>query len=181
MVEVVSDLGELLAQVATADGLFSLPIPVGEKWWFRAHHPHYIMSIVPMSLSTWQPAKRLDIALSRLAVGSSLVLKNLRFESGSSLLSDGFQPDLDPIIEALRNQPDLRVRIVGHTDNTGNPKSNLHLSEARAQAVLEYFANAGLSRERFETEGRGETEPLMSNDTPEGKAANRRTELIVLD
>ena len=181
MVEVVSDLGELLAQVATADGLFSLPIPVGEKWWFRAHHPHYIMSIVPMSLSTWQPAKRLDIALSRLAVGSSLVLKNLRFESGSSLLSDGFQPDLDPIIEALRNQPDLRVRIVGHTDNTGNPKSNLQLSEARAQAVLEYFANAGLSRERFETEGRGQTEPLMSNDTAEGKAANRRTELIVLD
>lgn len=181
MVEVLDDAGEVLAQIRTPDGHFSLPVPIGERWWFRASHRAYIMAIEPLEMAAWQPEEIVEIALTRFAPGASVMLKNLRFDSGSAQLMEGFQPDLAPVIEALANNPELRIRIVGHTDNTGDAADNMLLSKRRAEAVRQYLVDAGLAQERFDVKGEGSASPIATNDTEEGRALNRRTELIVLD
>lgn len=180
-VEVLDDAGHVLAQIQTPDGHFALPIPIGERWWFRASHRHYIMAIEPMEIESWRPEEIVEIGLTRLAPGAQITLKNLRFESGSARLMAGFQPDLAPVIDALEDNPDLRIRIVGHTDNTGDAEDNLVLSKNRAEAVFNHFVAAGLSADRFDTEGLGATQPIATNDNEAGRALNRRTELIVLE
>jgi outer membrane protein OmpA-like peptidoglycan-associated protein/Tfp pilus assembly protein PilF len=181
LVEVLDDAGRVLAQIQSPDGHFALPIPIGERWWFRASHRHYIMAIESMTMDARQPEEVVEIVLTRLAPGAQITLKNLRFESGSARLMAGFQPDLDPVLDALRDSPDLRILIVGHTDNTGDAADNLILSQNRAAAVLNHFVAAGLAPDRFETQGLGATSPIASNDTEAGRALNRRTELIVLE
>ena len=179
-VEMLDDAGVVLAQLDAAGGAFSVPVPSGTKWWFRAHHPGYLVSIEAFEATDWKPIQPVEIVLDRLEPGRTIVLKHLRFASGSSALEAGFQPDLDQYITAFTTSPDLRVAIIGHTDNSGNRSENLKLSQARAQAVFDYFVAAGLDAERFTVTGRGDTEPIADNETAEGRALNRRTELVLI-
>jgi outer membrane protein OmpA-like peptidoglycan-associated protein len=74
----------------------------------------------------------------------------------------------------------MRIRIEGHTDSDGDEAANLKLSQARALSVKTYLESKGIAAPRIESEGYGETQPLESNATPEGKAKNRRTVFRVL-
>ncbi len=89
-------------------------------------------------------------------------------------------PALDKVSEVLKMNPDLRIRIDGHTDSTGTEDFNQTLSENRAAAVRDYLEDAGIESGRLETRGFGTSAPVDSNDTPEGKARNRRCQLTVL-
>jgi len=75
-----------------------------------------------------------------------------------------------------------KLKIVGHTDNVGDAGSNLTLSKGRANSVVEYLVNRGISRNRFQlVDGKGDTAPIATNATPAGKAKNRRVEITLLD
>src|SRR5690606_39121260 len=83
--------------------------------------------------------------------------------------------------EMLKAHADLRIRIEGHTDNVGNPDFNQKLSERRATAVKTFLEKEyGIDGSRLEAQGFGDTRPVASNDTPEGRQANRRAELVKL-
>lgn len=179
-VEMLDDGGEVLAQLDAVGGAFTVPVPLGGKWWFRARHPWYLVSVQAFESSNWKSTEPLEIALDRLEPGRTIVLNHLRFASGSSTLEAGFQPDLDLYISAFSASPELKVAIVGHTDNSGNKAENLKLSEARAQAVFDYFVAAGLDPARLTVSGMGDAEPVADNDTAEGRALNRRTELVLM-
>jgi type VI secretion system protein ImpK len=106
------------------------------------------------------------------------------FASGSAALDPRFLPLMNRIGEALRDEPGS-VQILGHSDNqpikTARFPSNFHLSAARAQAALDVIAAAtGGDRSRFSSEGRGESEPVAANATPEGREENRRIEVVVV-
>ncbi len=78
----------------------------------------------------------------------------------------------------LLQNPDLKVKIQGHTDNLGEAEYNLTLSEKRANTVFQYLQLFGITTERLQAKGYGETQPVSSNDTEEGRAKNRRVELV---
>ncbi len=78
----------------------------------------------------------------------------------------------------LKQNPDIKYEIDGHTDNTGNSKHNLELSQQRADAVMSQLVSMGIDSSRLTTKGYGDTEPISDNSTPEGKANNRRVEFI---
>jgi OOP family OmpA-OmpF porin len=80
----------------------------------------------------------------------------------------------------LTSNPDARVAIEGHTDAQGDEASNLALSESRAEAVRDYLVSQGIAADRLETAGFGESRPIASNDTAEGRAENRRIEFRLL-
>jgi outer membrane protein OmpA-like peptidoglycan-associated protein len=80
----------------------------------------------------------------------------------------------------LQENPTLRVEIAGHTDSDGSELYNLRLSQARAQAVVDYLVSRGISPDRLVARGYGESRPVAPNDTPENKQKNRRTELKIL-
>ncbi len=86
---------------------------------------------------------------------------------------------LDEVAQALREHPDLMVDIEGHTDDVGNDKSNMRLSQARADAVKKYLVGKGISPARMRAIGYGEDRPIDDNSTPEGQAVNRRVEFVI--
>ncbi|MFK8054687.1 MAG: OmpA family protein [Saprospiraceae bacterium] len=107
-------------------------------------------------------------------------LRNISYKTGSANLTDVSSYELSNVVEILKLYPNIRVEIAGHTDNTGDPQSNMALSEARAMSVSNYLTTNGISSGRFTAvKGYGQTREATSNETPEGRAENRRTEFIV--
>jgi OOP family OmpA-OmpF porin len=109
-----------------------------------------------------------------------LVLEGILFETGSATLEAESGPRLDLVVEYMTHRPSVRVRIAGHTDNVGVPARNLALSEDRAEAVRDYLVAHGIDASRVEAVGYGDSEPVASNDTEEGRRENRRIEAIEL-
>jgi outer membrane protein OmpA-like peptidoglycan-associated protein len=90
------------------------------------------------------------------------------------------EPVLDRLANLLQDRPEIRIEIHGHTDNTGTPAQNQVLSEARARAVIVSLITRGISAERLSSEGFGESKPIASNKTEEGRAQNRRVEIKII-
>ena len=98
----------------------------------------------------------------------------LRFNTNSATLSTDSQEQLGNIAAILKAYPNLRVKIGGYTDNTGDPGANLRLSQLRAESVRQQLASSGIAAERLEAEGYGDQHPVADNSTEEGRARNRR-------
>jgi outer membrane protein OmpA-like peptidoglycan-associated protein len=113
---------------------------------------------------------------------STIELNSLSlFRSGSAVLNPGSNRALIAALEMIKAHPDKRVLVAGHTDSIGRPRSNLRLSEARAASVRDWLADAaGLPVTHFAIQGYGDTRPKTSNDTEEGRAANRRVEITLV-
>lgn len=104
---------------------------------------------------------------------------DISFATGSAALQPQLRTVLQQFAEGLRANPGTLVRVVGHTDNVGSDASNNTLSIARADTVRDFLEDRGVSRSRIETVGRGEREPIASNDTVDGRAKNRRVEIFL--
>ena len=114
--------------------------------------------------------------------GSSLVVtlpQDILFAVDSTTLTGALQNDLTSVAASLNRYPDTTVNVIGHTDNTGAAAYNQDLSQRRAQAVSSVLINAGVAPQRVRSIGRGEDAPVASNQTPEGRAQNRRVEIII--
>lgn len=117
----------------------------------------------------------------RLAQDGHVVLAALYFESGTSALGPGPFAVLEELAEVLRAQPDLRIALVGHTDNVGSLEGNIALSISRARAVRERLVSEyGIAAVRLEAQGMGYLAPYTTNATEAGREANRRVEAVVL-
>ncbi|GMV38540.1 MAG: hypothetical protein AMXMBFR64_02560 [Myxococcales bacterium] len=101
------------------------------------------------------------------------------FDTGKTQLRPSAFDKLDRVSDLLRSVPDRNVVVEGHTDNQGPDERNLQLSIARAQAVKEYLVGKGVPASRVDTKGYGEGRPAASNDTPTGRAENRRVDIVV--
>jgi OOP family OmpA-OmpF porin len=90
------------------------------------------------------------------------------------------EEELNGLANYLERHPEIRIKIVGHTDSVGKDEANQKLSEGRAEAVMKDLIRRGIDPSRLEAEGRGETEPIDTNDTEEGRQNNRRVEIHIL-
>lgn len=104
---------------------------------------------------------------------------NIYFETGSAVIKKESFPDLDKLAEILKKHPEVQATVEGHTDNTGNAENNMKLSEARAAAVKQYLIDKGEPADHITSKGFGITRPIATNDTPEGRAKNRRVAITV--
>jgi outer membrane protein OmpA-like peptidoglycan-associated protein len=105
-----------------------------------------------------------------------LILR-VQFETDSTIILPLSRPVLDTVAAAIIATPNSRWDVVGHTDNVGDHAHNQRLSQGRAQAVVDYLVSRGVNRDILEATGYGEDRPVVSNDTPEGRAQNRRVQL----
>jgi outer membrane protein OmpA-like peptidoglycan-associated protein len=116
--------------------------------------------------------------------GGSAILVNLpdgvTFDVDSATLKPQFQTTLNEIATSLNTYPDSLIDVYGHTDSTGSDQYNQALSERRAASVANYLTMRGVSAARVRSMGMGETMPIASNDTPEGRALNRRVEIKII-
>jgi hypothetical protein len=105
-------------------------------------------------------------------------IHGLRFDISTSTLQTGAEPLLDDIATALKNFPEWGLRIVGHTDSSGNPETNESLSLARAETIKAGLVERGVDASRLLAGGAGQNKPIASNETGAGRAFNRRVELV---
>ena len=125
--------------------------------------------------------KKLEVkVISYLKEGSKIPLYNITFAYNSAELNDVAQQELDRVITLLIDYPNARLEVAAHTDSQGADANNFKLSQKRAQAVFDYLVTKGVNKNRLITKGYGSSKPIASNDTEEGRAKNRRFELIVL-
>ncbi|KUR76091.1 OmpA family protein [Novosphingobium sp. FSW06-99] len=102
------------------------------------------------------------------------------FDTDSTLIKPGFRDTLDTVAASLNKFPNSLIDVYGHTDSTGSDAYNQTLSENRARVVADYLVSKGVSQARIRSTGFGKTQPVASNDTPEGRAANRRVEIKIV-
>jgi OmpA-OmpF porin, OOP family len=102
----------------------------------------------------------------------------INFDTGKSVLKADGEATVKEIVAMLKGAPDLKISIEGHTDNVGTAASNQKLSESRAKAVMDAIAKGGVAQTRLASKGLGQTAPIADNRTDEGKAKNRRVELV---
>ncbi|MBX2969769.1 MAG: OmpA family protein [Cyclobacteriaceae bacterium] len=121
----------------------------------------------------------LNFELEKAEKGSSVVLRNIFFDTDKYDLKDKSITELQKIIRFLNENPAVRVEIGGHTDNVGTPTYNQQLSEKRALSVYNYLVNNGIKKEKLSWKGYGQSSPKASNETDPGRQENRRIEFQI--
>ncbi len=116
-----------------------------------------------------------------MKLGSKIILNNVFYETGSSELTDKSNIELKNLYYLLDNYKDIKIKIIGHTDDVGKAESNQILSESRAKSVVTYLTNKGIERSRLSSVGLGETLPIATNETKNGTEMNRRTEFEITE
>lgn len=107
----------------------------------------------------------------------SVNLPNVQFKTNDVELLEGSYKDIDALIEYLKKNNQIEAEIMGHTDNVGDPNSNIDLSQRRAEKIRDYMVSKGISGAKVKAIGKGDTEPKTSNETAEGRMLNRRVEV----
>ncbi len=114
----------------------------------------------------------------RFLQDGKIVSNGIRFDVGKASLRPESMGVLNEIYAMLKDHPEVKVSVEGHTDSDGDPDMNMKLSEDRAKTVMDQLVSMGIDKDRLSYKGFGESEPIASNDTPEGKASNRRVEFV---
>jgi outer membrane protein OmpA-like peptidoglycan-associated protein len=122
-----------------------------------------------------------NLQLRQTESGVVVTLGDVLFQSGETSLREEAMASLVEVVDLLQSEPDKFIRIEGHTDSTGDAETNLEISARRANSVLEALVSLGVDSNRFTTAGMGEDFPIASNETEEGRAQNRRVDVILLD
>lgn len=142
-----------------------------------AYQTRYISRIDPR----YSAPVKIDMELEPIEVGKSYRLDDVYFDFNSFELTQEGKAVIDELYQFLVDNPEIEIIIQGHTDDIGNDEDNLILSENRSKAVYDYLSVKGIDRQRIDYKGFGESMPVASNQTEEGRALNRRTEFVVVE
>lgn len=123
---------------------------------------------------------QLIVRLKPVKDGSTMSLNNIFFDTNSAALKPESKTELNKLVSFIKSNAIVKLEIGGHTDNVGDDKANMILSDKRAKSVCDYLITSGIEASRLVSKGYGETKPVAENTTEEGKAKNRRTEITIL-
>lgn len=174
-----TDAGEARSDPASGD--YRIALPVGSNYGYHAAAKGYLSVNENLELLTateYREVKR-DLFLVPLAVGESIQLKNVFFVQSKATLKPESYPELDRLVEILKENITIEIELQGHTDKLGNAQANLVLSEQRVNAVKAYLVEKGISAPRITGKGFGGSRPVAPSDTEEHRQMNRRVEFKI--
>jgi len=177
--------GKVVSQSTSApiDGTFLVCLPVNKNYALNVSKNGYLFYSDNFSLknvnATYEHPFLKNVPLQHIDTGASIVLNNIFFETNKYDLKPESEVELGKLISFLKNNPSVKIEISGHTDNQGTPQSNILLSENRAKAVYDYLVAHSIDATRLSYKGYGQTKPIATNETPEGRQQNRRTEMKI--
>ena len=167
----------------SATGKYLVVLPAGKTYSVSANKEGFFFHselFDILSTSKFQTIKK-DIELKPIEKGAKIVLNNIFFETGKATITSQSSLELEKAIDLMKANPTMIIEVGGHTDNVGDDAFNMKLSHDRAKSVREYIVNGGLASDRIQAKGYGESNPIATNDTEDGKKSNRRTEFIILE
>src|SRR5699024_5542471 len=176
-------LGKELTDIKSdKKGDFLVTLPVGKDYALNVSKKGFLFYSNHFSLSDsskWQ-SYTVRIPLQPIAKDAHIILENVFFDLDKYRLRSGSFIELNKVVHLLKENPDMRIQINGYTDSTGSADRNLTLSQNRAEAVVKYLMSKGIDKQRLHAKGFGAKNPIAPNNTSEGRAKNRRTELKIL-
>jgi len=165
------------------DGSYRVRLPGKKSYMVDVRGAGFLSDMKRVNIaSTYaEESYNLDVTLIKVKVGKKVVLNNILFQTGKSILTTTSYAELDRLYNILIDNPQMKIEISGHTDKTGSEPVNFKLSEARAKAVVDYLLKKGIDVSRLEFRGFGSLQPIADNATPEGRTKNRRVEFKILE
>jgi len=165
------------------DGFYKVIIPAGADYNLTAYAKNFSFHserfVVP-SEQAYQEIEK-NILLTPPEIGAVIVLHNVYFDFDRSVLRPESKAELENLVRYLNENPTMKIEIRGHTDSKGSDEYNIRLSRARAKSVVDYLTEvAGISKDRLQSIGYGESMPIASNDIDEGRQLNRRVEFKII-
>ena len=174
---------QLISKLQTdEDGNYLTTLPVGANYLFNVNRKGYLFYSDNFSLNN-NPSDSVyikDIALQPIIAGAAIILKNIFFDTKEFILKKESLTELDKIVALMNDNPNVKIQIIGHTDNVGAANDNLLLSNNRAKTVVNYLRSKGVNAGRLSAKGFGAAKPIADNNTENGRAMNRRTEMSVV-
>ncbi len=165
------------------NGKYMVSLPAGKNYAIHVEKDGYLFHSenfnIPDSAAYQEVTK--NIELKKIEIGKSIVLKNIFFDLDKATLRDASKAELERLIKMLEKHSGIKIEISGHTDSQGSKAYNQDLSQRRAKSVVDHLVEHGISKDRLEAKGYGETKPIATNDTEEGRQKNRRTEFKVIE
>ncbi|WP_375415873.1 OmpA family protein [uncultured Hymenobacter sp.] len=184
-IDVIDNLrGESIAtfQANGVSGRYLVSLPSGINYGIVVRQDGYLFHSENFDLpaaATYAEVVK-DVQLKKLEVGTTIVLRNIFFDTGKATLRPESTAELSRLLKLLEEQPALKLEMAGHTDNVGTAATNRDLSQRRAQAVVAYLVGKGVSGERLTAAGYGDTKPVLPNTNKVNRQLNRRTEFKVV-
>ena len=165
-------------------GKFSFRLPVGDKYeiyilGFKDSTLNENVLTIPPTTGNAYYKNPFVVDIQHLPA-KSFILEDCNFETGKADLKEESYKVIDELVAYLNRKDDEKIELGGHTDNVGKPAKNLILSEARAKTVMAYLLMKGIDPNRVTAKGYGLSVPIASNKTVDGRAQNRRTEVMIL-
>ena len=163
-------------------GMFLVPLKINMKYALTIDKDGYLFYTEFYNMPAIQRDRPIEliIDLEKIELGNSVVLKNIFFDTDKSDIKDESKQELEKLIDFLSENNSIRIEISGHTDNVGDSKHNMVLSENRAKSVCDFLTNNGIEKSRLTYKGFGDTQPIKQNNTDENRAKNRRTEFKII-
>ncbi|MDY0150702.1 MAG: OmpA family protein [Candidatus Cloacimonas sp.] len=162
------------------DGLYTVTLPRLDTFTYRVAKANYMQISGELAVPAEEHDVVKDFRLLRLEEEAIFQLDNVQFEFAKAILTPASIKILEPVLQTMKANESLEIELSGHTDTVGSRDINMRLSDARAKAVGTYLTDNGIDAKRVTTKGYGFDKPIAKNDTPEGRAKNRRTELKIL-
>ncbi len=156
-------------------GIFNTDLPAGKyhavinKQGYLPYEEDVVFSLEALAFYI-QPVKK----------GNTYVIRNLYFDTNLTTIQERSEESLNELFTFLNENKEVRIKLIGHTDSVGKDEDNQVLSEGRAASVRQAMIDRGIDEDRIEAEGRGESEPIDTNDTEEGRQRNRRVMVEIL-
>ena len=163
-------------------GKYLTSLPAGKNYGIAVKKEGYLFHSENFNVADSSAFQEIvkDIALKKIEVGSTIVLKNIFYDFDKATLRPESTNELERLLKLLNEMPNLKIEISSHTDSKGANDYNFKLSDNRAKSVVDYLISKGISSERLVYKGYGEEKPISTNDTDEGRQLNRRTEFKIL-
>lgn len=165
-----------------ATGKYLVTLPSGKNYGIAVQREGYLFHSENFNLpadADYQEITK-DIPLKKIEIGNAIVLKNIFFDFDKATLRPESFNELDRLVQLLTENPTIKVEISAHTDSKGSDDYNMKLSQRRAESVVNYLISKGITSDRLVAKGYGETKPIDTNDTEEGRQNNRRVEFKIL-
>lgn len=162
------------------DSTFSFPIFGTAKYQITAEAQGYNPKTVIVDPKDVDAERKVLRDITLTPKGQTIILNHLIFAQGKAVIDPKSYAELDEVVQMMKENEKIEIRLEGHTDNVGSPKANLDLSQKRVDAVKKYLVEKGISKGRIGTKAFGGSQPLKNEQTPEAKAMNRRVEMRIL-
>jgi outer membrane protein OmpA-like peptidoglycan-associated protein len=172
----VSTLGS-----GSGQATYSMPLGRSERWFqLQTYNSNTTLKFIVVEVAAMEQKVEVDAAamLEALERDGFIALYGITFDTGKDVIKPESEPLLAEIATLLTSNPRLKLAVEGHTDSVGDKKANLGLSKKRAESVKKWLTGKGVAAARLSAEGFGDGKPVADNRTEDGRAKNRRVELV---